>query len=109
MVGAGTAGIDNWARGDVIAIGDPWFGFEADGAKDGSAEASGGTLYSASQGYLNTANTASSDTVGDVRITAYTMSARTSRWATPSTIDLLTGDFCSPWRTTRRPSRAATW
>ena len=93
VVGAGTPGADGWGRGDIVAIGDPGFALEADGAKNGSAEASGGTLYSASLDFLNTANTASSDTVGDVQVTALHYVGQDITVGNTTTIDLRTGDI----------------
>ena len=93
QVGAGTPGADSWARGDVIAIGDPGFALEADGAKDGSAESSGGTLYNSTQGYLNTANTANSDTIGDVRISAMHYVGEDVTVGSNTTFDPLAGDL----------------
>ncbi len=93
QVSSGTPAVDSWARGDIIAIGDPGFALEADGAKDDSAETSGGTLYDLTQGFLNTANTASSDTVGDVRLSGMHYVGQDVTVGSTSTFNLLTGDL----------------
>ena len=93
VVGAGTPGINSWARSDIVAIGDPGFALEAAGAKNGAAEASGGTLYNASLNFLNDSNTANSDTVGDVQVTAMHYVSQNITVGNTTTIDLLAGDL----------------
>jgi len=90
---AGTAGTDTWSSGDIISIGDPSFSVEDNGAKNPTQGTSGGSFYDLTMNALNSANIASSDTVGDVSINALHYVATDITVGSTTTFSLLKGDI----------------